>query len=157
MLCLSIAIANGSARADTAAGLEAMKRGEYIQALIEFEKTAKQGDAVAEVGIAAIYHHGLGVPADFSKALQWYRAAALQGNVDGEIGLAVLYATGQGVKIDLAVAHTWLSIAVDALPPSRDRIRVAQDRDMLAERMTPDELRRSDDLIKGWYNHREAP
>jgi hypothetical protein len=156
-LGLLIAIANGNVRADTATGLEDMRRGDYIHALIELEETAKEGDSVAQVGIAAIYHYGLGVPADFSKALQWYLAAALQGNVDGQIGLAVLYAAGQGVKVDLAIARMWLSIAADALPPSRDRIRVAQDRDMLAERMTPAELRQSDDLIKTWYNHHKAP
>jgi uncharacterized protein len=152
-----MATAGGEAVADTAAGLEDLKRGDYIHALIELSDPAKEGDATAQVAIAAIYHYGLGVPADFSKALQWYRAAALQGNVDGQIGLAVLYATGQGVKVDLAIAHMWLSIAADALPPSRDRIRVSQDRDRLAERMTAAELHQSDDLIRNWYSQHQAP
>jgi TPR repeat protein len=154
---LLIATATQDASADTASGLEAMKRGDYIHALIELRGPAQEGDATAQVSMAAIYHYGLGVPADFSKALQWYRAAALQGNVDGQIGLAVLYAAGQGVRIDLAIARMWLSIAADALPPNKDRIRVAQDRDMLAERMSPAELRQSDDLIKNWYSHHKAP
>jgi TPR repeat protein len=145
------------ARADTAAGLAAMQRHNYIRALIEFEDPAKAGDPVAEANLGVIFHYGLGVSADFGKAARWYHAAALQGNIDGALGLAVLYTTGQGVAPDFALAHMWLSIAAEAMPPSPDRARVEQDRDAIAQKMTPQERQQSDQLLAAWYGRHVAP
>jgi TPR repeat protein len=158
LLAAAVLIAAGTcARADTADGVAALKRGEYIHALAELEGPAKAGDPVAQANLGAIYHYGLGVPADFTSAFKWYRAAALQGNVDGELGLAVLYAFGKGVEPDLAIARMWLSVAADAMPPSPDRLRVSEDLDAIAKRLTPADLKRSDDLVKAWYATRTAP
>ncbi|HZT20332.1 MAG TPA: tetratricopeptide repeat protein [Dongiaceae bacterium] len=154
---LLLAARAGEAFADTATGLEEMKRHNYIRAIIELEDPARAGDPVAQASLGAIYHYGLGIAADFTAARKWYRAAALQNNVDGQLGLAVLYALGQGVPQDLAVAHMWLAAAADAMPPTRDRARVAEDRDALAARMSPAELRRSEALLDAWYRRHEAP
>jgi len=156
-LGLILVLGGRPAHADTAEGLEAMKRGNYIRALIDFEEPAKAGDPVAQANLGAIYHYGLGVAADFGQAARWYHAAAVQGNIDGELGLAVLYTTGQGLPPDFAIAHMWLSIAADGMPPTPDRLRVEQDRDALAKRMAPEELQRSDALVKAWYSRHQAP
>lgn len=145
------------ASADTAAGLAAMQRHNYMRAIIELEDPAKGGDAVAQANLGAIYYYGLGVAADFGLAAKWYRAAAQQGNIDGELGMAVLYATGKGVPPSFPIAHMWLSVAAESMPPSPDRLRVQQDRDGLAQRMSAAELQQSDTLLKAWYSRHEAP
>ncbi len=156
---LALAFISGvpSARADTATGVQEMKRHNYISAIIELEDPAREGDPIAQVNLAAIYHYGLGVPADYSLAMKWYRAAALQGNVDGQIGLAVIYAAGQGVAPNLSIARMWLSVAAAAMPPSPDRQRIERDRDGMALRMTNSQIKESDDLIRTWYNQHVAP
>jgi TPR repeat protein len=145
------------ARADTATGVQELKRHNYISAIIELEDPARAGDPIAQVNLAAIYHYGLGVPADFALAMKWYRAAALQGNVDGQIGLAVIYAAGQGVSPNLPIARMWLSVAAAAMPPGPDRQRVERDRDGMTRSMTNSQVKESDDLIRVWYNQHMAP
>jgi uncharacterized protein len=146
-----------AAMADTATGLTYMKEGLYIRALIEFEDPAKAGDPVAQANLGAIYYYGLGISANFAKAAQWYHAAALRGNLDAQLGLGVLYTTGQGVPPNFAIARMWLSIAVAAMPPSPDRIRVTETRDAIATKMSAAELKQSDDLIAAWYARHVAP
>jgi uncharacterized protein len=147
----------GPAAADTAAGLEALKNGQYVTAIAELEPPAKAGDVRAQVNLAGIYHYGLGIPVNFAKALDWYRAAALRGNPDAELGLAVMYALGQGVPADPAAAHSWLTLALDALPPGPDRDRVAVNRDAIASRMSAQQLQQSAELVKAWYSTHKRP
>jgi TPR repeat protein len=158
LAALLLLIAGGeTAKADTATGLIYMKQGLYIRALIEFEAPAKAGDPVAEANIGAIYHYGMGVSANFAKAVPYYHAAALQGNIDAQLGLAVLYTTGKGVPPSFPIARMWLSIAAEAMPPSPDRIRVTETRDAIALKMSAEELKESDDLIAAWYARHTAP
>jgi len=158
LLALSL-LAIGAARpaaADTAAGLDALVRHDYMTAIAELQPPAQAGDARAQVSLAGIYHYGLGIPANFAKALRWYRAAAMQGNPDAQLGLAVMYAFGQGVPVDRAAAHSWLTIALDAMPPGDDRDRVQINRDALTAQMTRAELQQSADLVRAWYStHRK--
>ena len=44
------------------------------------EIKARQGDAHAQVSLAAIYETGRGVPKDETKAVEWYQKAAFQGD-----------------------------------------------------------------------------
>jgi TPR repeat protein len=158
LVALLLLLAGGqAAKADTATGLVYMKQGLYIRALIEFEDPAKAGDPVAEANLGAIYHYGLGVSANFAKAVPYYHAAALQGNIDAQLGLAVLYTTGKGVPPSFPIARMWLSIAAEAMPPSPDRIRVTQTRDAIGLKMSAEELKQSDDLIAAWYARHTAP
>lgn len=158
LLALSLLLlGRAAAMADTPSGLVYMKQGLYLRALMEFEDPAKAGDPVAEANLGAIYHYGLGISANFAKAAQYYHAAALQGNLDAQLGLGVLYTMGKGVPPSFVIARMWLSIAAAAMPPSPDRIRVTETRDALATKMSPAELKQSDDLIAAWYAHHAAP
>jgi TPR repeat protein len=145
------------ARADTNVGIADMKLGHYVKAIAELKPEAEAGDARAQTNLASIYYYGLGISANFDKALQWYRAAALQGDPDGQIGLAILYAGGQGVQADLAVAHMWLTLALDSLPQGPDRQRVSLDRDAIAERLSAAQLQESAGLVQAWYKTHKAP
>jgi TPR repeat protein len=147
----------GQAAADTATGLDALARGQYMTAIAELEPSAKAGDVRAQVNLAGIYHHGLGIAANYTKAMQWYRAAAMKGDPDGEIGLAIMYALGQGVPMDRALAHSWLTLALDSLAPGTDRDRVVADREALSREMSAEQLQQSADLVRGWYSTHRKP
>ncbi len=67
--------------ADTAAGVAAWERGEYAQAIREWEGPAAAGDADAQFNLAQAYRMGRGVEADAQKAEELYAAAAAQGNL----------------------------------------------------------------------------
>lgn len=158
LAALLLLVFNGSAAlADTAAGLAYMKRGAYFRAMTEFEDPAKAGDPIAQANLGVIYYYGLGVPADFTRSAYWYHAAALKGNIDAQLGLAILYTTGQGVPPSFPIAHMWLAIAEEAMPPSPDRARVADDMKALAGKMSPGEVAQSKSLLDAWYKRHTAP
>ena len=154
---LGLGLCGEAALADTAAGLAYMKRGAYFRAMVEFQDPAKAGDPIAQSNLGAIYYYGLGVPADFTQSAYWYHAAALKGNIDAQLGLAILYTTGQGVPPSFPIAHMWLTIAENAMPPSPDRARVAEDMKALASKMSPGEVAQSKSLVEAWYNRHTAP
>ncbi len=53
---------------------------DYSEGLKWFRKAAEQGDADAQLGLAAMYSQGKGVPEDDDEAIKWLRKAAAQGN-----------------------------------------------------------------------------
>ena len=67
--------------ADTAAGVAAWERGDYAQAIREWEGPAAAGDAEAQFNLAQAYRMGRGVEPDAQKAEDLYSAAAAQGNL----------------------------------------------------------------------------
>jgi len=56
--------------ADVAAGLEALKNGDFATALKEFSLSANQGDAVAEFNLAWMYDTAQGVPQAYAEAVR---------------------------------------------------------------------------------------
>jgi hypothetical protein len=72
---------------------------------------AQQGDASAQTYVGEIYEKGLGIPADYAAAAQWYRKAAEQGSVPAAINLGSLYAQGLGVPKDPQQALSWYARA----------------------------------------------
>ena len=63
-----------------AAGLRAIKNGDFATALKEFRPLAENGDAVAQFHLGFLYASGSGVPQDYAEALRWYRSSADRGN-----------------------------------------------------------------------------
>ena len=53
------------------------------------------------------YHHGQGVPRDYSEAVKWYRKAAEQGDAYAQYDLGECYLNGHGVAQDHAEAVKW--------------------------------------------------
>src|ERR1035438_1730651 len=103
--------------ADVAAGLQALKRGDYALAAKEFLADATQGNAVAQYNLGTLYHDGRGVPKDFNEAVRWFRLAAEQGTApgasDGQVLLALSYQEGEGVPKDYKEAARWYRQAAD--------------------------------------------
>ena len=55
-----------------------------------WRKAADQGDALAQIGLGAMYRDGRGVTRDCKEALRWYRKAAKQGNAAARYDLAAV-------------------------------------------------------------------
>jgi TPR repeat protein len=62
-----------------------------------YKLAADQGNALAQVSLAAFYETGRGgLPKDDREAARLYRLAADQGNATGQTTLGVFYETGRG-------------------------------------------------------------
>lgn len=111
-----LAAKNGNVRAQTNVGDMYLFGFQDISidhnlALFWFNEAASQGEALAQYKIGNIYHYGLGVEKDFSKARNWYRAAADQGLANAQVNLGVLYQKGLGGVTDIKNAITWYELA----------------------------------------------
>jgi TPR repeat protein len=122
---LLLAIA-APALADTSAGLEAFKNGDYQRAYREWKAAADAGQAEAEFDLGVLYAQGLGVRRDLTTAANWYRKSARQGNAEAEFALGQMYSRGWGVPRDEADALRWFQMAnsVDSSGAPTDWTRV---------------------------------
>ena len=86
---------------------------DYAKAARWYRKAAKQGDAMAQSNLGAMYTEGYGVAQDYAEAAQWYRKAAEQGNAEAQYRLGLAYASGLGVAKDDVQAATWYQKAAE--------------------------------------------
>ena len=104
----------GSALADFAAGVQAIKNGDHVAALKEFLPLAKEGDAGAQVYVGFLYGHGQGIPHDYNEAALWFRLAAEQGRTDAQLRLGTIYEKGSdGFAQDYKEAAKWYRMAAE--------------------------------------------
>ena len=85
----------------------AFDRANLATALKVWLPLAEQGDAAAQTYVGEIFEKGLGVPADYAAAAQWYRRAAETGYSRAAINLGNLLEQGLGVPKDPAQALHW--------------------------------------------------
>jgi uncharacterized protein len=99
--------------ADTAAGTEAFRNGDYQKAFREWKAAADAGQAEAQFDLGVLYAQGRGVDRDLNEAARWYRQAAEQGNAEAQFALGQMYSRGWGVPRDEADALRWFQMATD--------------------------------------------
>src|SRR5258707_1965827 len=92
-------------------GQAAYDRGDFAEALNQWQPLAEQGIARAQNNLGVIYENGKGVPQDINEALKWYRLAAEQNYGGAENNLGLIYALGRGVPQDPVRAYMWFSLA----------------------------------------------
>ena len=97
--------------------------------------SAKDGDAYSQLLLGYKYYNGQDVTQDFTKALQWYQKAGEQGYADAQIYLGTMYHNGEGTSIDYIKAHMWFNLAA-----TQSHNRAIELRDLIAEKMTPDQI-----------------
>ena len=131
-------------------GVAAYHRGDYATALREWRPLAEQGNAAAQSRLGVMYENGEGVPRDTAEAVRWYRKAAEQGHTRAQNNLGLMYQNGKGVPQDYAQAHMWLNLAASKLPPGEDRDSAVENRDNVAERMTPAQISKAQKLAREW-------
>ncbi len=61
-----------------------------------------------------------------------------------------MYGDGWGVPQDYVQAHMWYNLAASRLPPGKDRDLAAENRDIIAERMTPAQIAEAQRLAREW-------
>ena len=111
---LAAMIGIGTAAANFDAGWDAYQRGEFRNAMAEWEKASEQGDDRADYNLGILYSEGRGVAIDHEKAAALWTKAADKGNADAMHNLALAHLTGDGVEQSHDMAADWLDQAADA-------------------------------------------
>lgn len=127
-------------------------RQDQAEGAMWWRKAAEHGHAEAQYNLGLIYASGRGVPVDYQEAAKWYRMAAVQGGEKAQYNLGVLYAKGDALPANYIQALVWFSVAAAASPPGELREKATYNRDIVASRLTPEEVgeaqRLAQELIK---------
>lgn len=117
-----------------------------------YRKGADQGLAESQFNLGAMYYNGQGVPKDYVMAVMWYRKSADQDYSPAQLNLGLMYVNGQGVRPDYVQAHMWLNLAATGFPASdkEGSGEATKDRDLLAARMTPEQIAEAQKLASEW-------
>jgi TPR repeat protein len=103
-----------------------------------YRKAAEAGNVRAQYSLAIMYHLGQGVTRDYDDAIHWYESAARQGDANAMNNLAFMHGMGEGVVQSNVEAYVWFSLAA-----SRGNADAAENRDLAAAEMTPEERRKA--------------
>jgi uncharacterized protein len=152
----------GDARAQTLVGLlysnssngRSIAR-DNLEAAKWFRLAAEQGDASGQFNLGAMYAEGHGVAQDFAEAVRWYQLAADQGYPQAQYNLGLWYATDEGGLggLDRVSAYKWLNLAAARFAADdnpRGRNAAVQNRDLVASKMTPEELAEAQRQAREW-------
>ena len=123
----------------------ANKRGDYATAFRLWRPLAEQGDAKAQYKLGTMYAMGRGPQQDDAEAVKWWRLAAEQGDTEAQYGLGFMHYRGQGVPQDVLLAHMWFNLAA-----AGNNVAGNYGRDLVAERMTPDQIVEAQRLAREW-------
>ncbi len=117
-----------------------------------FRRAADQGDASGHFYLGNMFADGRGVPQDYAEATKWYRLAADLGDAQAQYNLGLSYAKGEGVSQDNVSAHMWFNLAAARFPTSdtRNRNAAARNRELVASKMTPDEIAEAQKQAREW-------
>ena len=118
---------------------------DWSEAAKWFRIAAKQGNAVAQFNLALMYDYGRGVPKDDAEAVKWYRLAAEQGVAEAQHNLGVMYKNGEGVPQNFTNAYILFDLA--AAQGNED---AWENREIVAEKLTPDQLAEAQRLSSEW-------
>ena len=114
-----------------------------------FRLATDQGHAQAQYRLGVAYRDGDGVRQDDAESVRWFRLAAEQGRADAQHDLACSYRDGNGVPQDYVQAHMWYSLSASQSSEAEWGNR-AKNRDLTAQRMTPDQLAEAQRLAREW-------
>jgi TPR repeat protein len=133
-------------------GWAAYGHSDYATALKLWRQLAEQGNAAAQGNLGSMYHGGYGVSQDYVEALKWYRKAADQGDAHAQNFLGGMYDKGQGVPQDYVQAHMWFNLASAGyrLSDTMSRDGAITYRDLVAGKMTPDQIAEAQRLAREW-------
>ena len=137
--------------------IASIERGDYEKAYRLIKPLGEQGDAHAQCILAAMYFNGQGFPQDYTEAAKWFRRAAEQGHAEAQHNLALLYNVGRGVPQNYILAHMWFNLAASQLHiPREAREVVVKERDIIASKMTPEQIAKANQLAWEWRPKKEA-
>ena len=122
------------------------------EALKWFRRAADQDDAIAQFHLGVMFSKGEGVPQDNAQAANWFRRAADLGDAPAQYNLGLFYAKGVAGEPNNVSAHMWFNLAAAHFPASDTEGRGAaiRNRDLVAKKMTPEELAEAQKLAREW-------
>jgi TPR repeat protein len=109
-----------------------------LEAVRWYREAARAGNVRAQYNLALMYHLGEGITRNYDDAIQWYESAARQGDANAMNNLAFMHGMGEGVEQSDMEAYAWFALAA-----SRGNADAAENRDLAATEMTPEELRKA--------------
>jgi TPR repeat protein len=115
------------------------------QAATWYRKAADQGLADAQDNLGFAYAKGRGIPQDYAQAIVWFRKAAEEGLADAQNNLGISYERGLGVPQDFVQSHLWFNLAA-----SQGHAGGTKNRDIVAARMTPQQIAQAQKLASEW-------
>ena len=118
---------------------------DYGEGSVWLRRAADQGFAPAETALGDMFGQGMGVDRNYAEAAKWYRRAADQGYASAQHSLGLAYAGGRGVPRDDVESYMWLTLAGAGF-----ETKVYADRDVVAARMTPDQILMAEELLREW-------
>jgi len=130
----------------------------FAEAAKWYSKAAEQGFVFAQFNLAVMYAKGEGVSQDDGKAAKWYSKAAEQGYLYAQTVLGGLYALGTGVPQDYIEAHKWYNLAASGSTLAsnrRNRDNAIEMRDLVAARMTPEQIAEAQRRAAEWKPKRD--
>jgi hypothetical protein len=133
---------------------------DWVEAERWYRKAAEQGSAEAQVALGNMHYRcgreigslcasATPVYPDYAEAVKWYRKAAEQGDSWGQIYLGRMYVAGQGVPQDYVLAHKWANLA------TAQKSFVTRERDLVAAKMTPEQIAEAQRLAREWKPKKE--
>jgi len=127
---------------------------DHEQALYWYKEAAEQGLVEAQYNLGLMYRYGHGLPPDFEQAVYWYRKAAYQGFAPAYNNLGYMYQHGNGVQKNWVEAHKWYNLAA-ANSGGDQRLKAVKNRDLMATKLTTEELKEAQRLAAEWSPERE--
>ena len=120
------------------------------EALGWYRKAADQGLAEAQLNVGFMYRNGQGVAENAAEAVEWYRKAADQGLADAQSNLGQMYDQGEGVPQNDVLAYMWFDLAA-----AQDDKEAADNRDIVAGRLSDDQIAEAKAMVQKWQAERE--
>ncbi|AFV97226.1 MULTISPECIES: tetratricopeptide repeat protein [unclassified Sulfuricurvum] len=85
-------------------GYKYLEAKQFPEARYWIEKSALQGNAIAEWTFGLMFLRGDGVYRDYTNAKKWFEKSSSQGNVNATYDLAAMYNNGEGIQKDISIA-----------------------------------------------------
>ena len=87
---------------------------------------------------------------DYATALRLWRPLAEQGFAEAQHKLGVMYDTGRGVPQNYVQAHMWFNLAASRFPSGERHDAAVNNRNTIAELMTPVQIAEAQRLAGEW-------
>ena len=145
-----LAVEQGDEIAQMSLGLMCLiTKGEPVVRVEACRLGAEQEYAASQYSLGVMYYNGEGVPQDYAEAFKWCRLAAEQGYASAQRALGVMYDTGKGVPQNDIQAHMWFNLA-GARGNENDVRKARKARDIVKDRMTPEQIAEAQHLASEW-------
>ncbi len=118
--------------------------------MYRYRLAAEQGHATAQFLLGTIYERGQEVSQDRTEAARWMRLSANQGYLEAQVALGEMLASERGGIGDEIEAYMWLDLAVGAAREPDVRTRAEQARDLLASRLSAEQLDDARQRVRRW-------